>query len=433
MKFSVIAAGDCLFTAAFPEAYKQKRKELDRFLSSADVRLANLETNLSDFGGYCNQYSGGTWLNTRKELFRHLETFGFDFYGTANNHCMDYGYGGLLSTADFLESRGIAHAGTGRSLEEAERAAEFTVNGVRYAVFAADAIKMLPSMAGNGSRIFAARPGVNYLRHTARYKADAEDMAALKRIAAKCGINFARDFSVATGYALPDKEGEFTFGQAVFTSDAAAADTECDKTDLARIIGGIKKKKEEGCKVFVLIHCHDNDGTSHSRPPRYLKEFAHAAIDAGAEAVFGGGCHELRGLEIYNGFPVFYSLGDFIFQLARVEHLPPDYMEKYGLDVNSSAREGLSARAGKKRAGLRYKEENFLTVLPKITFDEKGVTDITLMPVKLAFLPEREEDEGLPAFAAGEDGEKIYGILKRLSAPFGTDLAFESGLIKVKI
>ena len=50
MKFSVIAAGDCLFTAAFPEAYKQKRKELDRFLSSADVRLANLETNLSDFG-----------------------------------------------------------------------------------------------------------------------------------------------------------------------------------------------------------------------------------------------------------------------------------------------------------------------------------------------------------------------------------------------
>ena len=116
----VSATGDSLFCAGFPAEYEQKRAALDAFLFDADLRITNLETNLSDFGGYANQYSGGTWLNTRKELFPALESFGFNFFGTANNHAMDYGHAGLLSTVGFLDERGRAHAGSGKDLAAAE-------------------------------------------------------------------------------------------------------------------------------------------------------------------------------------------------------------------------------------------------------------------------------------------------------------------------
>lgn len=123
MAIKVIATGDSLFTADFPAEYEKIRKTLDDFIIECDVKITNLETNLSDFGNFPNQYSGGTWINTRKELFKYLESYGFNFYGTANNHCMDYSYAGLLSTIDVLNKNGYAHAGTGKSLEDAEKPA----------------------------------------------------------------------------------------------------------------------------------------------------------------------------------------------------------------------------------------------------------------------------------------------------------------------
>ena len=45
-----------------------------------------------------------------------------------------------------------------------------------------------------------------------------------------------------------------------------------------------------------------------------LVTFARAVIDAGADAFYGHGPHVLRGIEIYQGKPIFYSLDDFLFQ-----------------------------------------------------------------------------------------------------------------------
>ena len=315
MAIKVLATGDSLFTADFPEEYRAIRKSLDAFMEDCDLKITNLETNLSDFGSFANQYSGGTWLNTRKELFSYLDSFGFDFYGTANNHCMDYSYAALLSTIDFLEAKGRAHAGTGQSLADAEKPAILNLkDGKRAAVFAVDSSMELPSMAGNKSKTFNARPGVNHLRHESRFFVSHEDMANLKRIAKTTAINFARDSEIATGYLLPDPEGVFVFGNTVFTTDESAPASKCNEKDLRRLTGNIWKAKEENDLVFVLVHCHDEEGTSSVTPPAYLKEFCRAAIDAGVSAVFGGGCHELRGMEVYHGKPIFYSLGDFIYQ-----------------------------------------------------------------------------------------------------------------------
>ena len=44
---------------------------------------------------------------------------------------------------------------------------------------------------------------------------------------------------------------------------------------------------------------------------------AHAAVDAGADVVMGHGPHVIQGIEVYNGKPIFYSLGNFFFGVAR--------------------------------------------------------------------------------------------------------------------
>ena len=306
MAIKVLATGDSLFTAGFPEEYSAIRKSLDSFMSDCDVKITNLETNLSEFGSFSNQYSGGTWINTRPELFPYLASFGFDFYGTANNHCMDYSYAGMLSTVDFLDAKGRAHAGTGRSLAEAEKPAILHTNdGKKVAVFAVDTSMERPSMAGNASKAFAPRPGVNYLRHESQFVVSKEDMADLERIAKTTAINFARDGEIATGYMPPDPEGVFVFGNTTFTTDKSAPASKCNEKDLRRLTDNIRRAKAENDLVFLLVHCHDEEGTSSVAPPAYLKEFSRAAIDAGASAVFGGGCHELRGMEVYRGKPIF--------------------------------------------------------------------------------------------------------------------------------
>ena len=433
MTIKVLATGDSLFCAPFPAAYAGRRGELDAFLADGDVRITNLETNLSDFGSYANQYSGGTWLNTRREAFPSLASFGFNFFGNANNHAMDYSYAGLLSTVDFLDGKGYAHAGTGRSLDEAEKPAVIRLpGGETAAIFAVDASMELPSMAGRASKTFQARPGVNYLRHETVYSVSEGDMADLRRVAKNTSINAYRDSEIATGYQLPDPEGTFVFGNTTFTTEKGAPLSRCNKGDLARLCGNIEKAKAENDLVFILVHCHDEEGTDETTPPAYLKEFCRAAIDAGAAAVFGGGVHILRGLEMYDGKPIFYSLGDFIYQGMRVEYLPPEFMEKYGLDVDASAKEALWVRSKGGKVGLQTNEKNFLSVVPKLTYDDGKLTDLSLMPIKLGFRTGDETLEGLPYFAVGDEGEKIFSKYKKLSADLGAELTYRNGLIKVK-
>jgi hypothetical protein len=47
-------------------------------------------------------------------------------------------------------------------------------------------------------------------------------------------------------------------------------------------------------------------------PRGNLRRWARAMLDAGADAVVGHGPHVLRGVEFYNGKPIFYSLGNFL-------------------------------------------------------------------------------------------------------------------------
>ena len=65
--------------------------------------------------------------------------------------------------------------------------------------------------------------------------------------------------------------------------------------------------------------------------PEFLIEFAHWAIDNGCDGFTGHGPHILRGIEIYKGRPIFYSLGNFIMQNETVDWIPAEAYRNFKL------------------------------------------------------------------------------------------------------
>lgn len=67
---------------------------------------------------------------------------------------------------------------------------------------------------------------------------------------------------------------------------------------------------------FVIAFMHFGNEYSLS-PNDDQTRIAHELIDDGADVVIGSHPHVVQGIEMYKGKPIFYSLGDFIFDLVR--------------------------------------------------------------------------------------------------------------------
>jgi poly-gamma-glutamate synthesis protein (capsule biosynthesis protein) len=80
--------------------------------------------------------------------------------------------------------------------------------------------------------------------------------------------------------------------------------------DTTALCDAITAAKEQVDYLFVCVHW----GVEHTTElTDYQVANGHAYIDAGADAVIGSHPHVLQGMEYYNGKPIFYSLGNFIF------------------------------------------------------------------------------------------------------------------------
>ncbi len=86
--------------------------------------------------------------------------------------------------------------------------------------------------------------------------------------------------------------------------------------DLDRMQSRVRTLKSQGAYVVVGMHA-GNEYVSEPVPAQV--SFAHAAIDAGADLVIGSHPHWLQPFERYKGGLIFYSLGNFIFDLDAPE------------------------------------------------------------------------------------------------------------------
>ena len=66
-KLTVTGTGDSLFVSDLPKEYDDALRAVAEFIKSCDVKITNLETNLSDFEYYAGAYSGSMRL-TAKDL-----------------------------------------------------------------------------------------------------------------------------------------------------------------------------------------------------------------------------------------------------------------------------------------------------------------------------------------------------------------------------
>ncbi len=106
---------------------------IEKYISSADIAVGNLETT---FAGKARGYSGYPMFNSPSELGTAMKEIGIDVLGTANNHSMDKGYSGVVSTLDALDEIGIDHMGTARSEEEQDTILVKDVKGIKIAFLA---------------------------------------------------------------------------------------------------------------------------------------------------------------------------------------------------------------------------------------------------------------------------------------------------------
>jgi poly-gamma-glutamate capsule biosynthesis protein CapA/YwtB (metallophosphatase superfamily) len=100
------------------------------YLAKADYTVANLETRLA---GPEAGYSGYPLLNSPAELAFALKAAGVDMVATANNHSLDQGWDGITGTLDRLDSAGLAHVGTYRSMQERQTPFIADIHGIRVA------------------------------------------------------------------------------------------------------------------------------------------------------------------------------------------------------------------------------------------------------------------------------------------------------------
>ncbi|MEW6182334.1 MAG: CapA family protein [Bacillota bacterium] len=155
-EITLAAAGDLLMHLPVVYSdYDAEKKSFDfgpvfapiePYLNSADYTVANLETRLA---GPERGYHGYPLFNTPAGLAWHMKKIGVDLLSTANNHSLDMGWDGIVTTLDNLDAAGLAHVGTYRN--EAERAKPFIVDvkGVKLAFLNHTAITNgLPLPAG---------------------------------------------------------------------------------------------------------------------------------------------------------------------------------------------------------------------------------------------------------------------------------------------
>ncbi len=166
-------------------------------------------------------------------------------------------------------------------------------------------------------------------------------------------------------------------------------------------------------------------GGSVDQPAEHIEALAHAVIDVGAEVFLGHGPHLDRGIEIYNGKPIFYSLGNFIVENDTVARMPQDSMDLYGLGHSATPSDLFDARRlvfGRARHAEGVTDPHNQSAVAVLTFGGGALVEIRLHPIEFSHSLPRSQS-GRPMLAEGDEAQETLERFQRLSMPFGTDVA----------
>lgn len=197
---------------------------------------------------------------------RHLSALpyaGLNVATLAGNHVFDAGDPGVEDTLETLKSLGIATAGAGMNIAEARRPAIVERRGTRFGFLSYNCVGPKESWATRS------KPGCAYVHVITHYE-----------------LNYSSPGGPPVIYTFAEPD----------TLEAMASDI---------------RQLRQLCDVLV-VSLHKGLGHTPARLAMYEKQVSRAAIDAGADVVFGHHAHILQGMEFYKGKPIFHGLGNFV-------------------------------------------------------------------------------------------------------------------------
>jgi len=340
-------------------------------IKEADIALCQLERTFSTKGAL--QYRAhSTWHSrVHPDNVKSLMYAGFHLVTNASNHTYDYGPESLLESIEVLRAHGIEVIGVGSNLEEARRPAILERKGTKVAFL--DYNSVLPDE-------YEARedkPGCAPIKVATYYEAQEYQAGTPPRV-----------------ITIPRED------------------------DVLAMEEDIRRAREKADVVVVSFHWG-----IHFIPAAiamYQREVAHVAIDAGVDLILGHHPHELKGIEVYRGKAIFYSMGNFAFdsplsvRMAREEVDPKKNLYKYKVDPEYAELYAWPAQCRK-------------SMIVKCRISNKRIE-------KLSFLPVLINTKAQPALVSREDEfQEALSYIREISLSQGlnTEFSTEKGEIVI--
>lgn len=358
---SLLATGDILVMRHDPDSMFAHARSL---LQSADIVFGQLESPYSDKG---SRGSSGPRGAVAKDPSNRpaLARAGFDVLSLASNHTGDWGSDALLDCMEQLRGDGIRPIGAGADIVAARSPAIIERNGRRIAFLA------YCSVAPEGYYAATGKPGCAPMRAFTHYEPFEPDQPG----------NPARIFT--------------------FPHEA----------DLAALIEDIRQAKQQADFVYVSMHWGIRLGGALAD---YQRVVAHAAVDAGADAILGHHPHVLKAIEVYRGKTIFYSLGNF-----AMDKPSPAMLQTANRDWLGEAKQFYSAFEELPKDGEFGLNTRF-TMVGRIEIRADGTQRTGFVPCLID-----DDNQPVPVSPLSPEGREVTAYVAALTEEAGISTALD--------
>ena len=420
--------GDILLTRRLKVYHEAAFLRLRGVLNEADACFANFESVAHRYEKAVAGVSRGSFMITEPGLLDDLVWFGVDMVSCANNHALDFGEDGVLASIRHLDRAGIVHAGSGRNLREAQSPAYLDTPAGRVALVAAAASWQDWHRAEEQRPDMLGKPGVSSLRFDRVYEVDRASLDALRAVGHRIGVDRRRERDAKWFYSpeelgVDDGESYSFLGQTFRVADAFAVHTTAKAGDLSDILRQVREARRQADWVIVSLHFHEFGGSSLltadsqvdlDEPAEFVTEFARAAINAGGDVFVGHGPHRLLGAEVFQGKPIFYSLGNLVMESDTTRFVPAHAYERFGLDASATPADFYDRRSRNETQAHPTLPDYWESIVPVCVFREGDLIEVELHPIDLGFGRPRSQ-RGRPVLADADLGATIVDRFERLS------------------
>jgi poly-gamma-glutamate synthesis protein (capsule biosynthesis protein) len=429
----IALTGDSIVTRRRLVGADPQAQRLFRLLRGADAAFTNIEVVTNGFRGDPSFENDGSHLAADPAVLDELRDAGFNLFGACNNHSLDYGISGLLVMLEEMDRRGLCHAGLGRNLETARMPSYLDLAGGSVALLACCSTFPKGKEAGAQRPDMQGRPGLNPIRFDTVYEVTPPQLEALRGIAEGLGLERQRLERIQLGFGFPPPSPDILQFQGLNyrAAETPGVRTRARAGDVEAIAKWVREARGRADLVVLSIHAHEQGATKED-PAEFLQPLCRRMIEEGADIVVGHGPHLLRGMELYRGKPIFYSLGNFVAENELTYKLPADSYDLFRVGQDRTPGEMYRIRHDGDRKGFPADRRYWDSVVPICRFADGKLMEIEVAPIVLGFgnPPHRR---GKPRHAEGAEARAILDSFARLSRPFGVemDIAGEAARIRI--